>query len=149
MTHSRLENTQPDTPANSLHWTNIGVMLVHRLRRWPNITSTFFSSRVYRGSIFWSVDLSTLSSNSRIPGIYLADIPSRWEDRWSAVVAAGQASTFGWPLVSDHLWMAGGSRWNSGRRTWRSSAVLRNKTHFIWSKYTVLPNKIERFVVLY
>ena len=30
-------------PANMSHWTNVGLMLGHRLRRWTNIKPTFWS----------------------------------------------------------------------------------------------------------
>ena len=36
-------------PANTSHSTNVAVMLVHHLRRWPNITATFVEYLVFAG----------------------------------------------------------------------------------------------------
>ena len=36
-------------PANTRHWNNVCFMLVHRLRRWPNIKPTLFQCPVFAG----------------------------------------------------------------------------------------------------
>ena len=36
-------------PANTTHWNNVGLMLAHRLRRWPNIKPTLFQCVVFAG----------------------------------------------------------------------------------------------------
>ena len=38
-------------PANTRRWPNIELMLVHRLRRWTNISPTFDQRLVFAGSI--------------------------------------------------------------------------------------------------
>ena len=42
--------TQRETiPASTTHWNNVGLMLGHRLRRWPNIKPTLFQCVVFAG----------------------------------------------------------------------------------------------------
>ena len=38
------------SPAGKRHWNNVGWMLAHRLRRWPNIQPTLFQRLVPAGS---------------------------------------------------------------------------------------------------
>ena len=38
-------------PANTRRWTNAGLMLAHRLRRWPNISPALIQSFVSTGTV--------------------------------------------------------------------------------------------------
>ena len=40
-----------DHPANTRHWAIVGSMLVHRLRRWPNIEPTMAKCLVFAGQV--------------------------------------------------------------------------------------------------
>ena len=42
--------TRHATPANTKHWTNVGSMLTHRLRRWSNIDPTLYQCLVFAGT---------------------------------------------------------------------------------------------------
>ena len=39
------------SPANTRRWANTDLMLVHRLRRWPNMKSAFVQRLVFAGRV--------------------------------------------------------------------------------------------------
>ena len=53
------------TPANTTHWNNVGLMLGHRLRRWPNIKPTLFQCVVFAGT--WYMDKYHCVITTNIP----------------------------------------------------------------------------------
>ena len=44
------------TVLHTSHWTNAGLMLVYRLRRWPNINTTFRQYIVFTEVVFHCID---------------------------------------------------------------------------------------------
>ena len=46
---SMQEIKTPVYPVNTIHWTDVVLMLAHRLRRWPNIKTTLFQCIVLAG----------------------------------------------------------------------------------------------------
>ena len=51
-----------DSPANTIHRAIAGSMLVHRLRRWPNIEPTMTQCLVFAGIVRWRLCFSLISS---------------------------------------------------------------------------------------
>ena len=42
-----------DSTANTIQWSEVDMMLAHRLRRWPNIKATLNQCIVFAGSRLW------------------------------------------------------------------------------------------------
>ena len=53
-------------PANTTHWTKVGLMLSHRLRRWPNIKPTLVQCVLFTGWDLVLIDVFSLKTNTVI-----------------------------------------------------------------------------------
>ena len=62
------ETFEDGGPANTRHWTNVGLMLGHRLRRRPNINPTLVQCLVFAAGPTWIQHWVNASCLLRCPG---------------------------------------------------------------------------------
>ena len=84
-------------PANTIRWTNIGLMLAHRLRLWANINPTLVQRLVFAGRGGWT-DILTPSKVRCVTRIGVTHVTLCWERGLSWYIDPQQS------VVCDTYW---------------------------------------------
>ena len=93
-------------PANTTHWNKVGLMLGHRLRRWPNIKPTWFQCVLFAGWYMASQGILYNTSHRFLAKWHYVIINSRPSTKLfvCAPVLNIDSSDYAQPNFRGHVW---------------------------------------------